>query len=560
MDQEISEFCSPTKSSFSVESLPFSEIPGQSKLFVEYQKNPRSLAEYYPNAVESHTEVSNFIPKVLENYKADRNAVCDALEEINRRFGAGEKTLENINLLRENDCVAVVTGQQAGLFSGPLYTIYKALSAVKLSECLRGRGFKAIPVFWIATEDHDFEEVSNAFVINKNGNVEEVKNEPKRDAENIPVGYVKLDGSIKETIEKLFDELPETEFTSELKNSIEEIWKSGEFFADAFILTLTKIFDKYGLIMLDPLDEKLKKIAAPIYVEAIKKSDEIVKALIKRSEELVEKSLHAQVLVTDDYFPLFWQAKDNTRNALKKSKSGTFRTKDDSREFTIEELAEIAASDPQRFSPTVVLRGVVQDYLLPTVCYFGGGAEVAYFAQSGEVYKVLNRPQTPIFHRQSFTIVEAKHRRTMEKYDLAFKDLLGGKKENLPKIVEKYLNPEMAEIFADAEEKINAELNRLDKNLTEIEPTLAANLETRCRKIVYHIENIRNKFHKAQIEKDEIINRRIETLFEEILPHKALQERTINVMTFLNLYGFYFTDWIYDAIDLDDKGHRIIYL
>lgn len=559
MEQETSD-CLPVNNSLKVESLSFAEIPNQSKLFIEHQNNPRNLAEYYPNSVESHTQISEFIPQVLENYKADRNAVCDALEEMNRKFGASEKTLENINLLRENDCVAVVTGQQAGLFSGPLYTIYKAFSAIKLSECLRGRGFKSVPVFWIASEDHDFDEVSKAFVINKKGNVEELKNEPNREAENLPVGYVKLDDSIKETIEKLFDELPQTEFTDELKNSIEEIWKSGESFSDAFIFTLTKIFDKYGLIMLDPLDEKLKKIAAPIYVEAIKKSDEIVEALIKRSEELIEKGFHAQVLVTEDYFPLFWQAKDKTRNSLKKSKNGTFKIKDDSREFTIEELAEIAENDPQRFSPTVVLRAAVQDYILPTVCYFGGGAEVAYFAQSGEVYRILNRPRTPIFHRQSFTIVEAKHRRTMGKYDLNFKDLLGGKEENLPKIVEKFLNPEMTEIFAGAEEKINFELNLLNENLIEIEPTLAESLKTRRRKIAYHVENIRNKFHKAQIEKDETINRRISTLFEEILPHKALQERTINVLTFLNLYGFYFTDWIYDAIDLDDKGHRIIYL
>lgn len=560
MEHETSDFCLPVDNLFRFESLSFGEIPNQSKLFIEYQKNPRNLAEYYPNSVRSHTEISGFIPQVLENYKADRNAVCDALEEMNRRFGAGEKTFENINLLREKDCVAVVTGQQAGLFSGPLYTIYKALSAVKLSECLRGRGHKAVPVFWIATEDHDFEEVSKAFVINKNGNVEVFKNEPQREAENLPVGYVKLDDSIKATIKKLFDELPQTEFTAEIKNLIEEIWKSGEFFSDAFTIFLTKIFDKYGLIMLDPLGEKLKKIAAPIYVEAIKKSDEIVNALIKRSEELVENGFHAQVLVTGDYFPLFWQAKDNTRNSLKKSKKGTFRTKENPREFTIEEFAEIAARDPQRFSPTVVLRGVVQDYLLPTVCYFGGGAEVAYFAQSGEVYKILNRPQTPVFHRQSFTVVEAKHRRTMEKYELTFKDLLGGKEAVLPDIVEKYLNPETAEILADAKEKIDGELNRLNENLTGIEPTLAASLETRRRKIVYHIENIRNKFHKAQLQKDEVIDRRIETLFEEILPHKGLQERTVNVLTFLNLYSFYFTDWIYEAIDLDDKGHRIIYL
>lgn len=560
MFQEKSASGASERNSFLIESLPFSEIPGQSKLFIEYQQDPRALSHYYPNTVGAHTEISEYIPKVLENYKADRHAVCDALEEMNKKFGAGEKTLENINLLRENDCVAVLTGQQAGLFSGPLYTIYKALSAVKMTECLRGRGIKAVPVFWIATEDHDFEEVSKAFLINKNGNLEELKNEPKRCYANLPVGYVKLDDSINETIEKLFDELPETEFTNEIKNLINQIWVSGDYFSDAFALLLTRLFDKYGLIMLCPLNENLKKIAAPVYVEAIKKSDEIVKALIERSNDLSEKGYHAQVLVTEDYFPLFWQARDNTRNALKKSRQGNFKTKDEMREFTIEELAEIAENEPQRFSPSVVLRSVVQDYILPTVCYFGGAAEISYFAQSGEVYRILDRPVTPIFHRQSFTVVPPKHGRTFQRYDLKLRDLFRGKDEILPEIVENYLNPEMAQDFDEAEEKINRQLNSLNQKLSGIEPALADALANRRRKITYHIANVRNKFHRAQVRKDETIHRRIETVFETLLPHKHLQERTLNVLTFLDLYGLYFIDWIYDSIDLDDKGHRIIYL
>ncbi len=560
MNQEISDFCVSGDNSFAVESLPFSNVPNQSKLFIEYQQNPRSLDKYYPETVESHTQISGRIPEVLANYKADRNLLCDALEEMNKKFETGAKTLENIKLLRDSDCVAVVSGQQAGLFSGPLYTIYKALSAVKLTECLRGRGFKAVPVFWIATEDHDFEEVSKAFVLDKTGQLEQLKNEPKRCYENLPVGYIKLDDSIKQTIDELFVELPVTEFTEELRKLIDETWVAESYFGDAFARFLTRIFDKYGLIMLCPLDERLKRIVAPVYVEAIKKSDEIVSALMKRSEELVEKNYHAQVLVSDDYFPLFWQAKDHTRNALKKSEKGTFKTKDETREFTLEELAEIAEREPQRFSPSVVLRSVAQDYLLPTVCYFGGAAEIAYFAQSAEVYRILERPITPIFHRQSFTFVQKKHARTLEKYDLQLTHLFGGMESVLPQIVEEYLNPATARIFAEVEEKINVQLNRLDQNLVEVEPTLADNLATRRRKIIYHIANLRTKFHHAQIRKDEIINRRLETAFEALVPHKHLQERTLNINTFLNLYGFYFIDWIYDAINLDDKAHRIIYL
>jgi bacillithiol synthase len=560
VSQETAIHCIVNQRAFPIETLPFSEIPGQSKIFVEYQRNPRGLQKYYPLAVSSHTEISQHIPKVLENYKTDRNALCDALEEMNRACGAGEKTLSNIELLREADCVAVVSGQQAGLLTGPLYTIYKALSAVKLTECLRGRGYKAVPVFWIATEDHDFLEVSNAFVINKEGNLAEVRNEPKRCYENLPVGYIKLDDSIRKTIDDLFENLPHTEFTDELRVLIEENWKSGYYFSDGFAKMLMRILGRYGLILLCPLCEKLKKLAAPVYTEAIEKSDEIVSALRKRSAELVADGYHAQVLIGEDYFPLFYQAKDRTRHALKKTPEGTYKTKGIDREFNLAELAALAAREPQKFSPSVVLRSVVQDYLLPTVAYFGGAAEIAYFAQSAEVYRVLNRPTTPIFHRQSFTFVESKHAKTLARFDLNLKDLFHGIEAVKPEIVENYLNRETAMLFAETEEKINLQLNRLDQTLAALDATLAENLAKRRRKIVYHIGALRKKFHAAQIRKDETVQRQVENLFAALLPHKHLQERTLNASSFINRHGLYFIDWIYDAIDLDDKGHRIVYL
>ncbi len=542
------------------ESIPFAEIPFQSKLFIEYQKDPLTLKEFYPLAVENHTQISTRIPEVLANYKADRQMLCDVLEEANRANGASEETLKNLKLLRDDDCVAVVSGQQAGLFTGPLYTIYKALSAVKMAECLSGRGYKAVPVFWIATEDHDFEEVSKMEILGSGGELIKLTNEPKRCYENLPVGYVKLDQSINETVEELFTDLPHTEFTDELNDLVAKTWSEGTDFGDAFARLFTRITGKYGIIMLCPLDERLKKLATPVYVEAIKKSGEIVSALINRSEELVEKGYHAQVMITPDYFPLFWQAKDKTRHSLKKSANGTYKVKDADREFTLEELAEIASVEPQRFSPSVVLRSVVQDYLLPTICYFGGAAEIAYFAQSAEVYRILNRPVTPIFHRQSFTIVEPRQAKILEQYDLEITDLFSGIENILPRIVENFLNRETAMVFAEVEEKINIQLNHLDTNLTEFDPTLAASLANRRRKIIYHIGNLRNKFHKAQLQKDETVNRRIESVFNALLPNKHLQERSLNIVSYIDRYGFYLIDWIYNSIDLDDKEHRVIYL
>src|SRR5215203_3807817 len=161
--------CPPAASKLKLrfEAVDFADIPGQSKLFLRYQSDPFSLQKYYPSAVRSHADVAARIPEVLDAYSMDREALGDILVEQNRRFGAGAKTFANIELLRQKGSVAIVSGQQAGLFTGPLYTIYKALSAIKMAECFRGRGLSAVPIFWAATEDHDFAEVSKASVINK---------------------------------------------------------------------------------------------------------------------------------------------------------------------------------------------------------------------------------------------------------------------------------------------------------------------------------------------------------------------------------------------------------
>jgi len=543
-----------------IASLPFSEIPSQSQLFTAYQRDPVSLRKFYPNAVSSPGQIASFVPTVLAKYCTDRSKLCDALFEINTRSGASEGTFKNIELLRGPDTVAVVTGQQAGLFTGPIYTIYKALTAIKMAEMLNREGCKTVPVFWVATEDHDFDEVSKTYIVDKHGGLYESKTKPANYHENSPVGYVKLDESICEVVNNLVDALSPTEFTAEMRKILDSTWKTGELFGDAFSKLLTQLLKDYGLIIVDPLDTALKQLAAPLYVEAVNRSAEIVDALRTRSKELEAEGHSAQVLTGEDYFPLFWHADNNTRNALRKTENGTINAKGGSREFTIDELASIAATEPERFSPSVVLRSVVQDYILPTACYVGGGAEIAYFAQNAEVYRVLNRPVTPILHRQSFTFVESKHAKTMAKYELNLIKLFDGYDGLLPQIVEKYLNAGSAKVFARAEENINIELNRLDQDVSKIDVTLAENLANRRRKILYHIAALRNKFYKVQIRKDADIRRQLEEMLTVLLPNGNLQERSINITYFLNRHGPSFVDWIYDAIDLEDRCHRIVKL
>jgi hypothetical protein len=157
----------PQEAGLRVETLSFDQVPQQTRLFLDYLRDPSALNRFYPEAVRFHYDLSARAERVLGAHETDRGALCDALDQMNRGWGAGETTLANIRELRAADCLAVVSGQQAGLFGGPLYTIYKALSAVKLAECMTQRGVKTVPVFWIATEDHDFAEVANAGLINR---------------------------------------------------------------------------------------------------------------------------------------------------------------------------------------------------------------------------------------------------------------------------------------------------------------------------------------------------------------------------------------------------------
>ncbi|MFZ0748082.1 MAG: bacillithiol biosynthesis cysteine-adding enzyme BshC, partial [Pyrinomonadaceae bacterium] len=448
---------SPQQAGLRVETLPFDQIPQQSKLFLDYLRDPLALRHFYPEAVRSYVDLPARKDRVLSSYVTDRQQLCAALERMNRGWGASEATLKNIGLLAEFDCLAVVSGQQAGLFTGPLYTIYKALSAVKLAECLTQRGAKAVPVFWIATEDHDFAEVAWAEFINRDCALEKTAVPAEIHNEGSPVGLVKLDQSIESVIENLLKTLPNSEFTEDVEALLRDAYAPGTAYGDAFARMVTALTAKHGLIVLDPLDAELKKLAAPLYSAAARIAPEIAAAIAQRSRELEEAGYHAQVTPSEDSFPLFLHDETAARHALTRTPGGKYRTKADGQEHSAEELAEWALREPDRFSPNVTLRSVVQDYLLPTITYYGGAAEIAYFAQTSEVYRLLDRPVTPILHRASITMVEKQTWRALERYNLTLKDFFAGYDQVVASVVENYLGKETSEAFDHTTEMFNSE-------------------------------------------------------------------------------------------------------
>jgi bacillithiol biosynthesis cysteine-adding enzyme BshC len=553
-------YSTPEESGLRVESISFESIPNQSRLFLDYLRDPLALREFYPSAVRFHHELPARAPEVLAAYHTDRNVLCNALRDMNASWGAGAETLKNIELLRESDCVAVVSGQQAGLFSGPLYTIYKALSAVKLAGCLTQRNTKAVPVFWIATEDHDFPEVAKAELIGRDCRLASVEVLQDLHGEGQPVGRVVIDDSINGVLDRLLELLPASEFTPDLEALLRNAWAPGRGYGEAFARMMTSLLTDHGFVLLDPLDQRMKALAAPLYATAASRAHEIATAIEVRSHRLEEAGYHAQVTPSENSFPLFMHDETGERHALVRGKNGKYSLKNQNEDYTAEELSKLALAQPERFSPNVTLRAVVQDYLLPTIAYYGGAAEIAYFAQTAEVYRILDRPVTPILPRASLTMVESHTGRTLEKYGLRLVDLFAGPENVLARVVEEHLGADTAKTFAKTEETVNGELDELREQLRGVDPTLADALETGRRKINYQLEGLRTRFHRAQMARDEAAHRQLQRAFEQLYPHKELQERHINITSLLARHGRYVVEWIYNAINIGSNEHQVVYL
>lgn len=550
----------PQDAGLRVERLPFERIPQQTRLFLDYLRDPLALRRFYPSAVRHHQEAAGRAREVLAAHETDRDALADALGASNESWGAGPETLRNVERLRSKESVAVVSGQQVGLFTGPLYTVYKALSAVKLACCLTDRGVEAVPVFWMATEDHDWPEVREAEVFACEGRLTSAALPAELHAEGAPVGTVRLDESVGEAITQLLAPLPRSEFTPDLERLLRETYRPGRTHGEAFARLLTALVSAYGLVLLDPLDARLKRLAAPLYERAALRAPELAAALVARSRELEEAGYYAQVHTSPDAFPLFFHDEEGRRLAVARNAEGLYQAKGDPRQWTLEKLAAAAAAEPERFSPNVTLRSVVQDYLLPTVAYFGGAAEIAYFAQTAEVYRLLGRPATPIFHRASMTIVERRTGRTLERYGLRPEDFFEGLDAVVARVVEEHLGRDVAEAFDRTGAEIGGALDRLHEELRRFDPTLADALSGGRPKIAHHLDGLRARFHRAQMERDEVVHRQLERAANYLYPDKTLQERRLNVASLLARHGRYVLDWVFDAIDPGAVDHQMVYL
>jgi bacillithiol synthase len=537
--------------------LPFSQIPHTTRLFTDFLSYSPKVQAFYPRSPYPNDWLKDAAAKVSYD-PSRRERVVSILDRQNKAWTASPKTLANLDRLRKG-ALAVVTGQQVGLFGGPMFAIYKALTAVKLAEEATNAGVDAVPVFWLATYDHDLAEVNHVSIPSAEG-IPQVLATSSHDIAGAPVSAVRLGEEIVPVIDQAAALLGETETTSILR----ECYRPGETLGGAFARLYARLFADSGVIVLDASDPELHRIAEPIYRAAVERAEELETALLARGAALEAAGYHQQVKVTSSSVLMF-MLHNGARTAIHRRGDGEnaefiIGSDGSAGRLTQAELLERISSSPELFSPNVLLRPIVEDYLLPTLVYTGGAAETAYFAQAGAVFELLLGRVTPIIPRFSATIVEPKAQRMLEKFGMSVPDAFAGPEALRRELAARSLPGDLQAAFDSAKQSIEQNFSAIKQKLSKLDPTLVDAAETAGSKMQYQLERLYTQAARAEAQKSELVTRKAELLSHSLYPDKGLQERGIAGIYFVARYGRELLAQLHDAIHTDCHDHQILEL
>ena len=535
-------------------------MPHGTRLFSDFLYDFRRAGEFYvhnPFADSSFEQAAQAIDYSPEQ----RRQVTAVLREQNQRLfsprSLPEKVLENLKKLEAEGTIAVVTGHQAGLLGGPAFGLYKGLTAVKLARSLSERGQPAVPLFWLATEDHDLEEVNHCFIQDHDGNPVRLEYSGAAPVPNASVGSIPFNDSIRAVLDELRKLLPDSASAEELHQTLAELYRPGRTFGEAFGGLMARLFAEFGIVMIDPMDARLHQLSADVFRKAIEEAPALTRALLDRSRHLTRCGYHAQVHVEENFTLLFVQV-HGERRALRLKDGGFVTAKGDS--YSTEQLLQQLERQPETLTANVLLRPIMQDALLPTVAYVGGPSEIAYLAQAGAIYpKLLSR--IPVFFpRGSFTLLESFAGRLLGKYGLTLPDIFAGKKALRDKLAARYLPTELTELFKATSAKLETELHALQEALQKLDPTLADAAANSGKKMLYQISTLEHKAAAAVQKRSEQIERDALRLENLIFPQKTPQERLYNGINFLARHGTGVLKELCNAIPLNSGDHLIAFL
>ena len=505
--------------------ISFSAIPHTSRIFSDFLSYSPQVRKFFPIQPDAEhvTAQARSVPRDLER----QARVAGALEKQNRSWGASERTLRNIQRLREGAFV-VVTGQQVGLFGGPLMSLFKIASALALAKQVQQAGVDCVPVFWLATEDHDLDEVNQALFLAHDFQLASFKANTTGTV-GAPVAHIRFAEGTNDLVAQAASLLGDSIAADYLRESYVE----GETFSNAFAKLYTRMFADHGLILLDPADPELHRIATPLLADAVRQCVELDQAVLERNRQLHDTGYHEQVKVTRESTALFALV-DGARVPVHRANGGYAIGTD---RLSREELLQRVQAAPENFSANVLLRPVMQDYLLPTLAYIGGPAEVAYFAQAAVLYDKLLGRITPILARMSATLIEPRIERLLLKYEVELPELFHGECQLRDCLAARSLPPELKEDFEVARRAVQVNLHRISTSLQKLDPTLVEAAQRAASKVGYQVDRLEKRAAQAELRRSEIIARHAAQIENALFPSKSLQEREIAGLHFYASYG-----------------------
>ena len=527
--------------------FPITAAPGLSRLFLDYCAGEEPIRPFYPSLGQdwqSRPHVPAHWPQLVDVLASQNPHAHTAAALESLRKGAG----------------VVVTGQQVGLFGGPLFTPFKAATAVARARQASGAGRPHEAIFWMASEDHDFAEI-NRVTFPARHELRELVYAAGPETPR-PVGSIILDESIHSLIEQAWELLG----SSEAMDALVEAYKPGHTFAQAFRDFYAKVFASQGLLILDADGRDIHRMGAPVLRAALEQADELHAALVVRARELTNAGYHAQVAVTPQSSLLFLIDKQSgARIALKRmaatpaEPSGIWQA--GRNKYSTEDLVGILDSEPERISPAALLRPVFQDFLLSTSLTVGGPAEIAYFAQSAVLFERILGRHTPAQPRFSATLVEPAIGELLRKHELAPERVFAETLESLTQLLAARALPvDGKRKLAAAGNALNSELENLLHWMHSLNEGLGRSSETAASKMRYQMNRLRRLAANFQLQQEASLARHAQAISQALYPHGGLQERLHGAAYYFARHGFELSEQLVELASDPCPGHRVLWL
>ena len=468
-----------------------------------------------------------------QQHARNHAAIAAVLRSQQEQRGAPPEARAAAARLAEAPTVAVVTGQQAGAFGGPLFTLLKAVTALQLARRAEQQtGSPTVAIFWVDAEDHDWEEVKSCTVLDADYHPRTVALADLEGAGERPIAALTLDSRVEQTIDELAAILPQTEFTADALGALRSSWKPGTGMARAFACWLEAILGAYGLIVFESNDPAAKPLVGDVFARELSQPGRTATLAAEAGETLASRGHAPQVTPQPDSLSLF--SLDGGRRPIRRQ--GDQLVIGD-RAYASDALAREASARPGAFSPNVLLRPIVQDTLFPTICYVAGPSELAYLGQLRGIYDMFGVPMPLMYPRASATLVDSGATRFLAKYDLPFEELQPQDESALNRLLELQLPATVEQSLRDAASQIEAAMGRVVDALPSLDPTLQGAAKTTLGKMEHELRSLHSKVIHAAKRRDETLRRQYTRAQAQAFPHGHPQERTLSCTYFLNRYG-----------------------